>query len=146
MFECTSVLKPCFEMDTLYVPIGKFAMLYDPSFCVVALTVSPVPRFFTCTEALITTAFVASVTVPLIEPSVCWAFVSSGKHAERISSRKIERLILCVISSPHPGRFSAFTISCEMRQAVLWISRRALDAPREFRAHAFFRRRITDRK
>src|SRR5579864_4951566 len=103
--------------------MGRFAMLYDPSFCVVAFTVRPVPRFFTCTMAVPTTAFDVSVTVPLIEPSVCCAFVANGRHAERISSRKIERLILSVISFPTPKRFSAFTTTGQRRQAVLWISR-----------------------
>ena len=61
--------------------MGRSAMLNEPSLLVCAETSRLVATARIFTLAPCTTAPLASVTVPFIEPSVCWAKVNGVSRA-----------------------------------------------------------------
>ncbi|HKW89891.1 MAG TPA: hypothetical protein VJN21_14165 [Candidatus Acidoferrales bacterium] len=82
------------------MPIGKSTMLNEPSLCDFVVTARPVFTFRAWTVAPTTTAFDWSVTVPLIDPSVCCARAAKGAVSASTQKQKISRPKLIFIVFP----------------------------------------------
>ena len=83
---CVSVLKPSLEIVTAYIPMGRFCTEYDP----LELVCSVISRLVSTLRAFTTASGimppVASLTVPVIAPNVCWATAGVGRKGSRQNS------------------------------------------------------------
>src|SRR5579871_950213 len=82
------VSKPSLENFTSYVPIGRSARLNEPSFLVVAESSRFVATARALTIAPGRTAPLLSVTVPFIDPRVCWAHERLVQRTKAASASK----------------------------------------------------------
>src|SRR5579864_9401226 len=83
--------------------MGRSAMLKEPSDLVLTVCSKPVARLWILTVALVITTTELSVTVPLMEPRVCWAWAGAVSRQIRPKHARTNRDTFII--SKHPFRW-----------------------------------------